>query len=234
MPKLNELGLKQEKIGDAQDLANLPEQIGMRKPPLQPGPYRFRLADGKALAECFETIKPEINGKEQVRIVAVMRDSAALTILQAPPVTTDRINDTFDTRISNAERNRGKDRGMASDMDYLLQATKVVSTKPTTNQGYGEALVKAAGKEFGADIEFSWYCNTKKPIRVEDEGGQAITLDGEEGREKQLGCGKRYYQKDVDRLPAEEGETAGKYPTRISCECGALLYANENLVRFRA
>jgi hypothetical protein len=44
-----------------------------------------------------------------------------------------------------------------------------------------------------------------------------------------LGCGARYYEKDIPNEAKEDGV----FPNRIDCECGAVLYANENLSRFR-
>ena len=63
-------------------------------------------------------------------------------------------------------------------------------------------------------------------IRVEVEGGQLVEADGTKGVAEQKGCGARYYQRDVDQVE-------GKFPSRVNCNCGAALFANENLVRYR-
>lgn len=237
MPSLANLGLKKETIAkDLVDTADLPEQMGSRPRMLQPGPYVFRLPLLAALRECWDTIAPAVG----TRVVAIFQDDAALTIVQAPDK--DLNGTTHGNRVTNAERARGKaddpKTKKVADMDYLLAALGE-KTLPKTNEGYILALQKHPGKTFGADVELGWYCNKDKPIRVpenEDGTGQLIKLDGSgEGDEKQAlqnGCGSRFYQRDQAVIEAKDAD--GNFPNRITCTCGAVLYANENLVRFRA
>ena len=79
---------------------------------------------------------------------------------------------------------------------------------------------------FGADVELNWSCNPKRNIRVEVDGGQLVEADGTNGIAEQKGCGARYYQRDVEQVD-------GKFPAKVNCNCGAVLFANENLTRFR-
>lgn len=229
MPKLSDLKdfQGQQQAGAGATFADLPDQIGGSFPdPPQPGPYRFQLPQPAAIAECWETMDTE-RGQ---RIVAVLRDNAALLIVQSPA---GRYNgEPVSTRISNAERRRGKDETkLASDMDYVLAVTKFAGKKPSTNLEYAQALLAQAGKQFGADWEFQWFCNANKPIRVEDPGNGIQVLDGQEGRPLQQGCGERYYQKQVNKEPNEQGNM--EYPVRIVCNCGAQLRAFGQIARFR-
>lgn len=219
---------------------SLPEQIGSRKRALQPGPYRFKFPVKAAISESFDTFETTINGKPAIRVVAILRDAAALTIIQAPTKQQDRVGETFGTRISNAERKRGKgdDAPTASDMDYVLAVvSEKGAARPSTNRAYLEAFeAKCPEKEFGADVEWNWRCQADKPARVPDpdNDGKTMELDGLEGREARKGCGTKFYQKDVQKVDAEGNvDAAGEYPRTIECQCGSILFANENLQNFR-
>lgn len=222
------------------DWAGLPEQIGSRRAPLQPGPYRFKFPKAAAIGECFDTFDTEIDAKKVTRVVAILRDEAALTVVQAPPRYTDRVGESWGTRISNAERKRGKgdDAPKASDMDYVLKVVAPAAPRPTTNRSYLETFAaNAPEKEMGADVEWNWRCDDKRPVRVPDPAteGRTMGLDGEDGREKRHGCGAKYYQKDVDKVDKDGNvDVQGEYPRTIDCACGAILFANENLQNFRA
>lgn len=224
MATLNDLKLGKDVIEHDVDMDQLPEQMGMRPPMLQPGPYIFTLPSAIAMREIWDTIKGE--GDVVTGIVAVFRDAGALTIYQAPDP--DLNGKPHNNRVSSMKRRRGASESAprVSDFDYLLQALGD-KTLPKTLQGYADALVKHAGQRFGADIELSWFCNDKKPIRVSAEDGTLVVLDGQNGNQLQKGCKTRYYQKNVDRED-------GKFPARLQCVCGATLFAGENLVRFRA
>jgi hypothetical protein len=237
-------GIKDLKLGkdvfEARTAEALPEQIGSRKRALYPGPYRFKAPVAAKINECFDTFEVEIGGKKVTRVVAVHRDGAELTVIQAPAKYTERVGDAFSTRISNAERKRGKgdDAPMASDMDYMLAVLQPKGTPlPTSNRGYLEAYAKVVPEaEFGADIEWNWRCDPKKAARVPDpdNDGKTMELNGEEGRENRAGCNTKYYQKDVQKVDAEgNADTAGEFPRTIECQCGAILFANENLQNFR-
>lgn len=226
MARLNELNLAQDQIPGGFD--DLPEQMGAFADPPQPGAYRVRMPQPGPLAEGWDVI----DTKRGQRIVAIHRDDNALLIVQSPGGTHN--GEPLDTRISNAERQRGKDETkLASDMDYALIAMKYPGQKPQNNRQYAEAYQACAGKEFGIDWAFSWYCSDKKPIRVEDPVNGTVVMDGQDGRQEQKGCGNRYYQKDVQKIPSADGTTM-EYPVRITCDCGAQLRAYGQIDRFRS
>lgn len=239
MAGIKDLKLGKDVIAEG-TLDTLPEQIGSRKRNLQPGPYRFKFPVKAKIAECFDTMEIEIGGKKVVRVVAIHRDEAALMVIQTPAKYADRVGDTFNTRISNAERRRGKgeDAPTASDMDYVLAVLSPKGTpRPSTNRAYLEAYeAKVPEQEIGADVEWNWRCDPNKPVRVADPDneGKTMALDGEEGREARQGCGTRYYQKDVTKVDADgNADVAGEYPRTVDCQCGSILFANENLQNFR-
>lgn len=222
MASLNDLkDLGNEAIGEAQDLAGLPEQFGGQYPdPPQPGDYAFRLPALSQLQTAFDTVD-SAKGK---RVKVLFRDGAELVITQSPG---GQLNgETFSTQLTNVERRRGKEGPEASDWDYLLAALDPKAKKPTDNKGYIVALQQHPAKEFKAAIEWNWSCNPEKPIRVDMGENGIVVQNGENGTELKKGCGKRYYQKDVDKVE-------GKYPREISCECGAILRGFANLTRFR-
>lgn len=238
-------GIKDLKLGkdvaitSDTDWKGLPEQIGSRKAPLQPGPYRFQFPVKAAIAESYDTFETEIDGRPVTRVVSILRDEAALTVIQAPARYADRVGEGYGTRISNAERKRGKgdDAPKASDMDYVLATLDPDGKRPRTNREYLEAWERVVPeRELGADVEWNWRCDPKKPVRVADPDneGKTMPLDGEEGRQKRMGCSNRYYQKNVPKVDKDGNEDAqGEYPRTIDCECTAILFANDNLVNFR-
>lgn len=223
MAKLSELNLKKDVIKhDVAALTELPQQMGMRPPMLQPGSYIFQLPATNQLREAFD-----VDGDGN--LVYLFRDEQALTVVQAPPENEGNVGRPFGTRISTKARKRGKaddpNAKSVADADYLL-AGLGETAMPKTQVQYGEVLVKHGGARFGADVELNWSCNPNRNIRVEVEGGQLVEADGTKGVAEQKGCGARYYQRDVDQVE-------GKFPSRVNCNCGAALFANENLVRFR-
>lgn len=221
------------------DWSKVPEQIGSRRPPLQPGPYRFALPNAAAISECFDTVEAEIDGKQATRVVAILRDAAALTVIQAPQRYGDRVGEQWGTRISNVERRRGKDAPMASDMDYVLQVLAPKDPRPRTNREYLTQFEKVApGREIGGDIEWNWRCDTKRHIRVADPNneGKTLELNGENGTDARMGCGNKYYQRDVPKVDKDGNENTpgAEYPRTVDCQCGAILFANENISNFKA
>lgn len=216
---LQDLGLKEEALPTAgQALADLPEFGTFREPP-QPGTYRFKLPDDlSAIWDVYDAAK--VGGQ---RIRAMFDKDHPLLIVQSPGGKEN--NNPFETRISNEERSRGKDKSIvASDMDYLLRALKV-EQKPASNRAYIEAMKLQAKKEFGADIRFSWRCSDQRNIRVKDAQGAVQEVEGRKG------CGTGYYQED---LPNGGKDASGMVPTQIQCQCGALLRAFANLDNIRA
>lgn len=212
---LNDLGLKDEALPTAgQDLADLPE-FGTFEPPPQPGAFRFKLpSDLSAIYDVFD-----VEGKGQ-RVKVIFDREHPLLIVQSPGAKYNGL--PFQTRLTNNERSRGKDKSVvASDFDYLLRALGV-KVKPTSNKGYVEALVPHAGKEFGADLRYSWRCGSERDIRVKDAAGAVQVVEGHKG------CGEAYYQEDVPRNPVDN-----TVPYEITCSCGALIRAFANMDNLR-
>lgn len=212
---LEDLGLKEEKLPTAgQDLADLPE-FGSWEPPPQPGPFRFKLPDLSApIYDLFDA--PNLG--QRVKII-FDRDHPLL-ITQS--VGAKYNGQPFQTRLTNAERARGKDKSVvASDWDYLLRALKI-TVKPDSNKAYIVALRPNTGKEFGADLRYSWRCSQDRDIRVRDAQGAIQTAENHKG------CGEAYYQEDVPK------NADGSTPFEITCQCGALLRAFANLDNIRA
>jgi hypothetical protein len=160
--------------------------------------------------------------KPPQRVRAVFDRDHPLLIIQSLNKRYD--GEPFETRLSNQERARGKDKSIiASDMDYLLRALGVLK-KPASNQEYIRTLQQQSGKEFSADLRYSWVCSPDRNKRIKRADGTI-----EEVQEK--GCGDKYYQEDVPKLPS------GEVPYEITCghpNCGASLRAFGNLDNIRA
>lgn len=230
MAKLSDLKIENENLGGAGTFEDLPEQLGGFKDPPQPGPYRVRFPSAGVLGEAWG--KLEKTEKRGERIVAILQNDAAFTIVQSPGGTLN--GDVLETRISNAERKRGKGEQLASDMDYALLVTEYKGPKPAfgDNAGYAQAFLSVAGKEIGIDWELSWFCNPNKPARMDDGNNGVVVCDGKDGRPDQKGCGERYYLKDVQKSPDEKGNMV--YPTEMECgACKAVLRAYGQIARFR-
>jgi hypothetical protein len=214
---LNDLGLQTEQLPTAgQELADLPEFGSFRLPP-QPGAFRFKLpADLSSVWEVFDT--PALKPPQRIR--AVFDRDHPLVIVQSPQ--NKYQGDPFETRVSNAERPRGKDKSViASDMDYLLRALGV-KAKPQTNAAYVQVMQAQKTKEFSADLRYSWKCSQDRNIRVRDNQGAVQEVEGTKG------CNTAYYQEDVPH------NADGTMPYEITCSCGALLRAFANLDNIRA
>jgi hypothetical protein len=143
-----------------------------------------------------------------------------LLIIQSPKNASN--GEPFETRLTNNERARGKDKSIvASDLDYLLRALGD-KQKPGSNKGYMQKLSTHAGKQFGADLRYSWRCSKDRDIRARDAQGQVQVVEGKKG------CGEAYYAEDVPK------DAAGNTPYEITCgQCGALLRAFANLDNLR-
>jgi len=228
---LQELDLKDEGTVVAGDsLADLPT-FGNFTPPPQPGPFRFKRP--AALNTCYELYDTPAKVPPQ-RVRIIFDQDHPLEITQSAG---GKYNGTpFLTRMSNEERSRGKDKAIsASDWDYLLRAlgetakpTRLVAgAKVPDNRGYIETTKKHAGKEFGADIRYSWKCDDRRNIRVALTDATGART-GVQEVETQKGCGNAYYGDDVPKQP--DGTT----PLEITCQCGALLRAFANLDNLRA
>ncbi len=216
---LDQLELKNEALPTAGgDLADLPE-FGTFQPPPPPGAYRFKLpADLSAIYDVFD-----VEGKGQ-RIRVIFDRDHPLLITQSKGGAKN--GEPFETRLTNNERERGKKGSgvIASDLDYLLRALGE-KAKPGSNRAYIETLKKHQGREFGADITYSWRCSKDRDIRVKNpQSGAPTVVEG------QKGCGEGYYENDVAPMKLADGSL----PYEITCSCGALLRAFANLDQFRA
>jgi len=221
---LNELEFKNETMPTAgQSLDDLPT-FGSFAPPPQPGPFRFKLpAVMEGMWELFDSTRTNPPGQ---RLRVIFDQDHPLTIVQSKD---GKYNgEPFMTRLSSEERGRGKGKEItASDVDYLLRAFQE-KLKPANSKGYIDLLKKHAGKEFGADIRYSWRCDTKRNIRVEVKDPATGQRTEVKEVDNQAGCDNAFYQEDVPRGPD------GLMPTELTCQCGALLRAFANLDNMRA
>lgn len=230
MPKLADLGLTNEQVGEQLDYANMTDQFGSFPDPPQPGPYRFRFPTRMDdLWEVFDHTNGKPPGK---RLRAKFDDTHPLTIIQSPQQQYD--GEPFQTSITNAERRRGRtddpSAQFISDMDYMNRDVWGLPGKPPGgNPGYAAEFIKHAGTEFGADVEWNWFCNDKKDIFVDNGQGGFTQVTGTKG------CGTSYYQKDIQKVHAiaEDPASPTIFPVRIQCTCGANVRAFANLVRFK-
>jgi hypothetical protein len=230
MPKLSDLGLTNEQVGQALDYDTMPDQMGGFTEPPQPGMYRFRFpARMDDIWEVFEHANGNPPGK---RIRAKFDDTHPLTIIQSPGETKN--GEPFTTNITNAERRRGKKDDAAapfiSDMDYINRDVWGLKSKPAGgNVGYAQEAQKHASTEMTATVTWNWYCNPKRNIYVDNGQGGYMEV-------QQPGCDTSYYQKDVDKVLSnpEDPKSPQIYPFRITCKCGAVVRAFANLEQFKA
>jgi len=220
MPKtLQELAgdLKTDTLPTAgETLDDLP-QFGGFTPPPPAGAYRFKLPmDLSAIWDLIDV--PDKQPPQRVR--ANFDREHPLLITQSPGGKSN--SEPFETRLTNNERKRGKGGAVvASDLDYLLRAMKETQ-KPKSNREYMVAVQRHGGKEFGADLRYSWRCSKDRDIRVKDGQGQTQVVEGRKG------CGEGFYQEDVPKT------IAGDVPYEIVCTCGALLRAFANVDNIRS
>jgi hypothetical protein len=217
---INDLKLGNDALEGA-DFDVIPENLGQPfQDPPQPGKYRFRLPT--SMSAIWAVVESEKHG---TRINAIFDGDAALAIVQSPGQAYD--GQEFNYRISNVPRERTKEKILVSDMDLLLRALGETK-RPPTNKAYAQALQKYAGKEFGAIVEFSYRCDERREAYFEDGHG------GQQRAEGRMGCGERYYQRDVPKVDGPEGQ-GQLQPVRITCsnpECGASIRAFPNLAGF--
>ena len=209
--------LKDEQLPTAgEDLDDLP-LFGSFTPPPPPGAYRFKMPqDLSAVWDLIDV--PDKHPPQRVR-ASFDRDHPLL-IVQSPQSKSN--GEPFETRLTNNERGRGKDKAViASDLDYLLRGLGE-RAKPKSNREYIQAVQRHAGQEFGADLRYSWRCSKERDIRARDTQGQVQVVEGRKG------CGEAYYQEDVPKVN-------GEVPYEIVCgQCGALLRAFANLDNIRS
>lgn len=224
----------------------IPDERGAYREPPQPGSYRFRTP--AAIENCFGDVidvvqkdaekKPILgaDGKPLTyqRVQLVFDGPNALVIMQSPGGKLD--GEPFSTRISNVERPRFVSKNQTvkvADMTYLLRAV-APDARPRTNAEFVQACMQLlASKEFGADIEWSGFCNPQNDAYFafdDEKGGTLYDTAREEGAtENKKGCGERVYQKDWTKDAA-----AGGFAARKQCRCGAWLRPYPQLVRFKA
>lgn len=236
MPKLADLGIGNEKIAGV-DFSEMPEQRGggMQDPP-QPGTYRLKLPMFDLNSPIFDAIESQ-DGK---RVNIAFTDAFALQIVQSPGGAHN--GEELDYRFSNVAFNqarKGQPEMKVSDLDFLLRDAFKDTGRPKTNAAYVQALAKHAGKEFTVDLEFTWSCNPKRDIYVDDGTGQSTKVEGT------MGCGARYYQGGAAGIQKEhenpeDANSPMVYPVRITCggkdgvPCGAIVRAFPRLRNFRA
>lgn len=259
MSTLNDLG-NDSLLQDGVDFNNMPEQGGGFTPPPQPGAYRFKLPATLGPEHFKKVESNDFGARVQVRF----DETAPLLIVQAPATAADRVHTPFETSLSNVPRNRarkGQPAQNVSDADYLLRALGITE-RPATNRAYAEVLIAAAkeGREFTADIEWSWRCNDKReayftvedpdnpghtksaPLPVVDETG-AVVVDEAGNPKNRTGCGKGHYQQNGRygqvgkvNVAVEDQPPVMEYPLYITCqnqECQAVVRGFANLTRFR-
>jgi hypothetical protein len=200
-----------------QVLDDLP-MFGSFTPPPPPGTYRFELPkDMSAIWDVFDV--PDKQPPQRVR--ANFDRDHPLLIVQSPKSASN--GEPFETRLTNNERGRGKDKAVvASDFDYLLRALGQ-KVKPKSNKEYMAVLQQQGGKQFTSDLRYSWRCSKDRDIRVRDDSGQVQVVEGRKG------CGESYYQEDVPKGPD------GVVPYEVTCaNCRALLRAFANLDNIRS
>lgn len=233
MADLNDLGLNDEGISDA-DFDKMPATLGGgSKLPPQPGIYKFRLPSAKALKTCFELLDTADQGQ---KLTAVFADESSLF--------NETLGEWYSARVNNRTRtvkSKGTD-VIVSDFGMLLKA---VGSRPEpnasgviTNAAYGQALIAAAEKHFLAEHTLTAACNPKRDIykTVETEPGkfEGKVLKGEKG------CGQRYAvegwagkggKPDVLTIPRNEDKSVA---VRFSCKCGAELRCFGELRGYRS
>jgi hypothetical protein len=225
---MQDLGLKEEgTIVAGASIEDLPEFGGFEPPP-QPGPFRFKLPVNLG-GPIWDTMDTPDKTPSQ-RVYVQFDREHPLEIVQS--LGGKYNGQPFHTRLSNNERARGKDKSIiASDMDYLLRALGV-KEKPQRqfsdgkigpdNKKYMELVIAQAGKEFGADLRYSWKCSRDRDIRVRQTDGNVTVVEGKKG------CNEAYYNEQVPNNPD------GTKPYEIVCQCGALLRAFANLDNLRS
>ncbi len=225
---LEALGLGKEQL-EGTDFENIPENLGQSYPdPVQPGTYRFQFPTAAQMKAIWAKVESTNHGE---RLNALFEDDAALTIVQSPGHEHD--GESYRWRVSNVPRERTAEKILVSDMDLVLRGMGVTA-RPRTNKDYALALIKLAGQTFTANQEFSWNCNPKKDIYVDDGTGTGNTTQVE----GKPGCNARYYQRDVQKVPSNPDDPASPkvYPLRIQCsnpDCGASIRAFGNLTGFK-
>lgn len=215
MPNLSELQLKDD--NQKVDWDNIGEQRSGFTPPPQPGDgYIWQLpADLSSMWNVVNTQKGD-------RVSLSFFESGLVCVASPNGFT----GSAFTGSISNVERNRarkGDPEQFASDLQYLYRDGLGGTEKPKGQIPFANAVSAiGSGKKFGSGVEWNAYCNPNKIRYIDNgEGGSVEDPGGA------VGCGARTYQKNIPR------EADGSYARSFQCQCGAMLLANANLVRFK-
>lgn len=228
---LEELGFKEEVLPVVPP-EEVPAEFSAAPLPPYPGVYWFKLPTD--LSTVFDKFEVSVNehgildregAHKSERLAAIFDGSNALEIIHAEKTNEAHMGGLYNGRVNTAERNRarkGHPPVHVSDMTYLLQALGDPDPNPGSNKAFGQALVKYAGREFKANLEWTTSCNTERQVyyEQEDEVGTVTLQPGfadEGGTTPQNGCGNRYYMND---WPKDE---SGRYRERRTCSCGASL-----------
>ncbi len=229
MADINSLNL-QEEASDV-DFDNLPE-FGGGLPTPYPGDYIFEMPLGTVSAWS----KEHNDTKGDYIKLSLRKDKDTnidnqLIIVQSPEGKFDGqpFGATFTSMIRKVKQN-GVEVAIHG-LAYLAKGLRASVPKGSGALGVAKAIneaVQAGSRRFGAPIEWSATCKDNAPIYVKvEQDGKIVTvqMDGQEGREIVIGCGSRYYQKDIPK------DAEGKYMERFQCgNCSAELRAFANLV----
>lgn len=227
MSKLDELDLGNDEIEIPEDV---PEQGGAFFPLPQPATYVFQLPD--AMEEVWNKFHSDSLGGD--RITAAFDRENPLTILSSPGGTNDH-QPMATVRVNNAERARGREKVLVSDMYYLIQALYAGEDMPKlkNNTDFAKALIAKAGASFKADVEWSARCSEDRDMYVMGDDGNAVQVEGTPG------CGKSFYTNTSDaslRIPKDEdGLFCERFECAFTgCDGGAVLRAFPRLTRFKS
>lgn len=240
MPALNSLGLTNEQVSDV-DFATMPDQRGSFGSLLQPGTYRFKFPIFDANAPIWDSLDAP-TGRSGKRINLKFEDAFALTVVQSPGSVHN--GESFEARFSNREFNqarKGEPDYFVSDLDFIFRDVLKLPLPAKTNAQYAQfAIQSLSGKEMTADLEFTWKCNPKNDIRVDDGQGTTTVVEG------QKGCGNGWYQSGKSAIQKQHADPADPtspliYPERIGpcpgkdgVPCGASVRAFPRLRNYRS
>lgn len=219
MAKLNELAKQQSAV----DMANVPEQFGDFAPPPQPGRgYLFQLPRFSE-SDDFEEDETVVDGVAKKRLLMQFKGEKSLTIVESP--TGEGIGDPVRFRCSSEERSFGDEgKSAVSPMHYLMTALHEVPSGWSSMQ-FAKAFIKHSGDKFRGDVTWSSYCNPDKVRYIWDEA-QGKSVEDPDGNK---GCGQRWAPQQRKNKKGEVTEAiprndeTGKYETRFTCFCDAML-----------
>lgn len=220
MPNINKLNLSDDDLPGFNPKA-MPQGLGIRVTPPQPGVYRFRLPEHPAIENVFDTIETE----DSQILVAVFSDDASLYNVTLRQPYNARVTNRFrEINLLNPETGE-KEPTLISDFGMLLKAVSATPDK-VSNKYLAAALASAGGREFIAEHTLTANCNPKREI----------WQSGEQVKGK-YGCGKNY---GVEAWKGKKSEqfaipldSDGKVALRFTCNCGAELRCWSKLQGFR-